>query len=385
MTKTRKLVIDILDDSTYCAFYYGFFATIIYVTVFAAPLLWLLLFMVVIMYANYVLRCIFSSFAMLVLMHSFLPILIFVVRIYHPFSLVWIFFAIVLSAHSVIIAFRKPITEVLGFILICTGIFFALSFWNSYGVVTSLYAPLLLYIIIGRYIVLHMLKMDRTLEIIDTSQSHGQVNGSAIQKIISFNYKLVICLGLIMATATLLLQLLIMPVLSAIRNLFPNMPEIEQQLREHGTSSYERNVQPIDHNIANTADQAGLPPLIELLLNIIFHILAFAMLILIIYAIFRWILYLLSKSTGKKQKLGKSSDTTLDTREFILNRSRIKKLQTHENLHPIRAQFKETIKKHIKMGAPIKKTDTPTDMSCTIKTEDITTLTKEYSEVRYKN
>jgi hypothetical protein len=74
-----------------------------------------------------------------------------------------------------------------------------------------------------------------------------------------------------------------------------------------------------------------------------------------------------------------------DEREFIRPAPRLRSLRaTPAPLHPIRKLFKDTAKKHVKMGVPIKHSDTPTDMKNRIHSEDIGGLVEEYETVRYK-
>jgi len=126
-------------------------------------------------------------------------------------------------------------------------------------------------------------------------------------------------------------------------------------------------------------------PFWEFLTNIIFGIVSIGIIALILYVAYRLLMVLL-RLRPRRRDMYSDSASTEDEREFIRpkarKRNRIRSV--FSELHPIRRLFKETAKKHVKMGVSIKKSDTPTDIKNRIHSEDISDLADEYAEVRYR-
>jgi len=73
-----------------------------------------------------------------------------------------------------------------------------------------------------------------------------------------------------------------------------------------------------------------------------------------------------------------------DEREFVFPFLQKRHRRPVIPTNPIRRAFRDKIMEHIKRGAPIHVSDTPTDMVKRIKNEDLTQLAARYCETRYK-
>jgi len=384
MPTTRKLVIEAIGYFTYFALFYSIFASIVLlITGDPADLLRAGL-MIVPGIVYFLLRRIATNLSILLLLHSILPIALGVILPSSMMTIVWVTICGVLALHSVIFAFSKPPTDAISFIIPCSMIFLFLSIWATragHGYFTIIYPTLLIIAVTGRILQVRMIKMDRSLEVIQSSYKQP------IDKMIAFDYKLTAGLIIVITGMALVLYfLLIAPLTNAIGNANINLPEIE--IESNVGSIPESAARPPISPFQDSEDLPERPPSLfwDLLTHILFGVVIIGLLALVIYGTYRFLMFLLSTRLYKGNYAANSSDIE-DHREFIrpISSRRFQRIRSAlAELHPTRRMFRDTAKKHIKMGIPIKKSDTPTDISKRIQSEDISNLVEEYAQVRYK-
>jgi len=383
MTKTRRLVVEAIDNITYFALFYGIFAAIIYLITSDPMDLLRATFMIVPAMINFLLRRVTNQLGKLIAIHSVLPILLVVILPNNMITAVWVTITAGLALFSVIFAFRKPPTEAASFIAPCATLFVILSLWSaSIGSwhLTVIYPFLLAIAVTGRILLLRLIKMDRSLEAMHLSYKQP------IDKIVAFDYKLTA--GLIAALVGVSLAmylLLIAPIAGAIFRAVPALPQIDiDSGREMPDDTRLESSLPIT-DLLNIPERAP-SPFWEFLTRIAFGIVSLAIIAIILYGLYRFLMLLLSRRAGN-DGMHVDSASTEDEREFIRPQSRTRNRvrSAFTELHPIRRLFKETAKKHIKMGVSIKQSDTPTDIKNRIHSEDISNLAEEYAQVRYKH
>ena len=382
MTKTRRLVVEAIDNMTYFVLFYGIFAAVIYLITSDPMDLLRAIFMIVPAIINFLLRRVTNQLGKLIAIHSVLPILLVVILPSNMITAVWVTITAGLALFSVIFAFSKPPTEAASFITPCAALFVLLSLWSaSIGSwhLTVIYPFLLTIAVAGRILLLRLIKMDRSLEAMHLSYKQP------IDKIVAFDYKLTAGIIVALVGISLAIYLLIIaPIASAIFRAIPALPEIETE-----SDRVMPDAAPFQPSLSMT-DLFDIPerapsPIVELLTRIFFGVVSLAILAIMLYGIYRFLMFLLSHSTHKNNIHADSANTE-DEREFIRPKSRTRNRirSAFTELHPIRRLFKETAKKHIKMGVSIKQSDTPTDIKNRIHSEDISSLAEEYAQVRYR-
>jgi|GEM_PF-1259691 len=387
MTATRKTIVEIIDELTYAAFYYGIFAIIFFlISSNTADLFWLLLIPVP-MAVNFYLRRVFSHLGTLMLMQLVLPTTIIIAMLAVGWRLwgLWVLLFSVLVIHSLVFAFRKIPTDAKGFIALCGAVLCALGFWAAMAGAPPLvyiYPPIILFTIIGRLIFTHMLKMDISLDAINLS------NTQPVEQIIAFDYKLVAGLTMVMVVVSLALhRWLFIPVFAVFAQLFPGLPSADMlpgggSRPEHGhASGY------VQDAYTRQLLREREPWLSDSVTQLFFGLFAIVFAIVALYGVYRFVMFILYFRTSKIKMGEKPAADIHDKREFIrpTKRRRLGRILLQANEHPIRRKFKQTAQRHIKLGVPISKSDTPTDMARRIHTEDIAALVEEYSIVRYSS
>jgi len=374
----RKQTVEAMDHFTFFILYYSIFS---FLAISATNDLDSFLhgtFLLVPFVINFFLRRIARRFGVLVLLHAPFPILVGLVLSPFPATFWWVIMAIALAIHSIVFAFRGPPTEKAGFMAACCILI------GGPGVVTALvglsaavYPALLTLAVVGRILLIRMVKMDVSLDTMYNTYNQP------INKIMAFDYKLMLGLGAAFAIVAVVLYLAIFAPLSGllVDNL-PNPPQFELDAEGRGLFRDVRG-EPTPPTGEDFRLQ-GQRSFWNSIGSIFFLITGIAMTIGIIYGAFIILRYLANRKTAKPE-LGIESCDLEDEREFILprNDSRKKRRAVESSLHPIRRLFRDTAKKHIKMGVSIKKSDTPTDIAKRIVTEDINNLANEYAEVRY--
>jgi len=257
----------------------------------------------------------------------------------------------------------------------------ALSFWMASGghwTLVALYPILMVLIGTGRIIVMHMLQMDKSLDAI-------QPPAAQKSRIISFNYKLMAGLGAAMIALTMAIYLGIIAPVAGV--LIQNVPELQRI----SSPSEDEPIQPMPSRSVMTeflmpygdyAEPSTMWQVLDVLFRMAGTIIIFGIIVFVLFMLVRAIIRLL-KLRAQSADAELQSDWAQDEREFILPQRARTKRGTQQEEHPIRRLFRETIQAHIKRGVPIQKSDTPTDITHRIHSEDIAPLAEAYAQVRY--
>ena len=379
--KMRKLAIEALGNFTYLLLFYAISATVALMVSDNSAVLWQAGLLAVPVIINFLLRRVCRTFWELLIAHIVLPVLMVVFMPNNPMTFVWVAAVAGLGLYSVILPYRRLPTEAISFGAVCALILVALSFWAAATErmqLVAMYPVVLVLAVAGRMLFIRMIKMDRSLEIIH--QSYKQ----PIDRLIAFDYKLSAGIGAaFVAMAAAIYLLLIAPIVNALRRTTPTVPNIE--LEDNGRipdAIIMRDASPP----AFLEDMPHREPWLfwDILTPIVFAIATTLALILVVYGAYRLLMFLLGLK-AHKSSLATDTLNITDEREFIRPAPRLRSLRaTPAPLHPIRKLFKDTAKKHVKMGVPIKHSDTPTDMKNRIHSEDIGGLVEAYETVRYK-
>jgi len=392
MKKTRKLVIEIIDNIVYMVVFYGFAAIFLYaltrntqsllhLTAIVLPFSW-----------HFILRRLIKSFWISLPVHFIFPavaLLVFLGTTDTMFSTAWVFLEFMVWAAAVVIPvlyslshYFRPEPSGWGFGGFAGVAFIVMSFVAAHQgiwVFLIIYPALLVIVIIGQVIVSHMVGMDTSLDAVQLSSAQP------VRQIISFNYKLVSGLGVVLAALTLILFFaLVSPVLTMIANNFqfggfslrpieiePPTPAAHDPLPMAFPPEY---LLPFEY---------AEPSRFAEILGVVFDVIAIVgIAVLVILGIIG--LYRAIVNSLNRRRLTPVNDAVIqDEKEFIFPTINILSPKDQKSEHPIRRQFRKTVARHMKKGVPVKKTDTPTDITKRIKSEDITALTQDYSQVRY--
>ena len=382
MPKSRQIIIEAISYLTFFVFFYGIFATVVFIiSEDTANLLWAGL-MIVPGIIFFMFRQITTRLGVLLVLHLTIPVLLAVVLPNDMIGNTWAVIALALAIHSIIFAYQKLPTEIASFIAPCSIILIIFTFWatnTGNWVLASMYPVLLAIMVTGRILLVRMVKMDRSLDAIHMSYKQP------IAKIITFDYKLTI--GLIVAivgVSMVIYLLLISPMSNVILNMRREAVEIDFYGR--GLQETPRPAPSVHIHELFRLETRPPSPFWDLLSSVVFGIASIGIIAGVLYGLYRILMFFLRYSSLRNKSEMAFTDVE-DEREFIRpkaskRRSRIRSVLTE--LHPIRRLFKETARKHVKMGVPIKQSDTPTDMAGRIQSEDITGLAEEYAQVRYK-
>jgi len=378
MPNSRKLIVQVLDDLTFFALYLGVFATVAFEITSSSMSLLFSILMIIPATINFFLRRLTTNLGKLILLHSIIPIVLVIVLPTQANTFLWVAISLWLALHSVIFAFRKTPTDTISFIVPAAFILGGLSvmdtMFSGTSIFTVAYPTLLCIAVLGRILLIRMIKMNNSLDAMHLSYKQP------IDKIIMFDYKLIA--GIVVAVigiSIIIFVLVIAPTSQLIWNNIPNAPELGSWSRG--------DLPPAQTPLTNQTDMPN-PPVFRfwnILATVFFGITGVGLVIGAAYGIYRILLYISSRRYKRDQQESTPTDIQ-DEREFIrprVKKQRKKALIAIAELHPIRRLFRDTAKKHVKIGVQIKKSDTPTDIATRIRSEDISTLAEEYAEVRY--
>jgi len=378
---SRKLTVEALDHFTFFLLYYGLFSALAFVAsnniaAFAHGLLLLIPLVI-----NFVIRRFVKRLGFLLLAHSPMPILVGILLAPFAATFWWVVMAIALAIHSVVFAFRGPPTEKASFLAACFFVLGGFGLWAALvgGVTAPIFPIVLMAAVVGRILLIRMIKMDTSLDTMLNTYKQP------IGEIARFDYKLMVGLGAAIAVVAVVIYLAFFaPVVGLVMDNLPDVPRFE--LETEGRSLHD------GHGRLEPTPPSGSPFRIgqqrnfwNTMASILFFITGIALTIGIAYGAYIIIKYIVTRKADKGEP-GAEIFEFGDTREFILPKShnRRKRRTAEADLHPIRRLFRDTAKKHIKMGVSIKKSDTPTDIAKRITAEDISNLAEDYAEVRYK-
>lgn len=332
---------------------------------------------------NFYMRQAIKSFGALFAAHMILPLVIMVVE---PLAAL---IPLVLSGFSLIYFYKRMPANSNILISVSAAFFSFLGFMGARAgdhLVAAVLAVMLVVVTICRVIVLHMMQMDSSLESIKPSSSQ------TLEKILSFNYKLVAGLAVSLMVLTIAIFLgFISPIVSIGSQLIPDLPNIQQSAngelqdipfhdaRELGGAGERRSE-------LESSETSTFWRIVDVILRIVLGLAAFALAGYVMYIVARILLRLLKHRSISKELTAQTKDNG-DEREFILPEARKKQKRRriqHEE-HPTRRRYRETVQGHVKKGIPIKKSDTPADIAKRIHAEDMTQLTNEYAQIRYNS
>jgi len=386
MKPFRKMVIEALDNTVHLALFYGLFAMLMYMMTGDTGDLVRLAFIALPFVGNFVLRRVFKNFWVSLIAHICIPLMtVFLVQELHP-RIVWTGATVIIALYSLGHYFRREPSSGAGFMVFGGGAIVVLSIVAArmgYWPLLAIYPPLLLFMGIGRTVLSHMLQMDVSLEAVQLSSAQP------VERIISFNYKLMLGLGVVMLALTLVVfSVLVEPIMNIIADRFHFPWTIHISDVEYTVPPDDRGATQNWSDSLMQFDEETEPTLLAQVMQIIFRVISVLAVVVfvavIIILVFTTIMNALNKEHFTQPE--HISDTE-DKREFILPR-RVKttgrRRKPHDE-HPVRRLFRETVSRHMKMGVPIDKSDTPTDMVGRIESEDITKLANDYADVRYRN
>ncbi|MCL1863027.1 MAG: hypothetical protein FWF78_05635 [Defluviitaleaceae bacterium] len=267
-----------------------------------------------------------------------------------------------------------------GFIDFMPVAFVPLSFWAArgqhFGLVT-IFSVVMVVVIIMSFVVLHMAKMDETLEVLPLSSA------APLRRIIGFNYRMMAGLaGLILVLGVLTFFIIVIPAFAIIAEIFPGLPDFRQTERYDGGRSLFPMGGPERPDalgmLSLRNDPSPIMRIIGVVVQTVFIVFIVFSLVFCAYMVIRAFLKWSSTRAVFYEQTAKDMDSA-DEKEFILP---FKKRDTSQPTNEIRRRFRAAIKRHMKNGVPIEKSDTPSDMQLRI-AEDIGV--GEYEKARYGN
>ena len=385
MPYSRKLVVEALDHFVFFALYYGIFVTAAYVVTSDIFSLVYTALMIVPVIINFVFRRITTHLGALILLHISIPVAMAIFLPTQVVTILWVGMALWLAIHSIQFAFKKPPTESASFVGVSAALLSGFSIWaavtGALGAFAAVYPILLCIAVVGRILLIRMIKMNTSLDAMHLSYKQP------IDRIVAFDYKLIVGIAVVVIGVSAFIYFVaIAPIAGHVSNYLPNAPDWESS----GSGGLPAASGLRDVTPPGQTDMRGAPTFRfwNALATVVFSFTAVGIAAGAIYVAYRVLMYIYTRRTNRTNTDSLSAEIE-DLREFILpgrkRRSGKKNRKEILELHPTRILFRDTAKKHVKMGVSIQKSDTPTDMAVRIRAEDITPLAEEYAGVRYKD
>ena len=385
MTRTRRIVAEALENIALLMLIYGIFTVPMYLIrqdIRDVQLLWLL---IIPFAVNFLLRLIIKRVWIALPFHLIFPIAAFFLADGIFMIIVWVLAMAAAGICSLRHYFKQQPTSGMGVIVFYAAVFFVLAMWTAqagYWNLSPIYPVLMMVSALAHVIIMHMLEIDKGLGAVQLFSTQP------IGKILSFNYKLIAGLGVVVSGITLLFYFAIArPVLGFLIGLLNQLeiPALEMDMSWTLTQAPGTMGSPdwVEYFIQDY-EPSLFVQFILLLLNIIMIVVGIAGVCFVIFIVFKGIFKWLAH--GSKREIWEAPDAdTGDLREFILpvNKGVQRKRFGKDTEHPIRRKFRETVIQQIKLGVKIEPCSTPTDISRLVSGEDINALTEEYSAVRY--
>ena len=387
MRARRTLVCEILYDFTYLVFFYTLLITALAVLANGeVSYLPAAGGMVAIFVANFFLRRISPVVSISFLIHLAVPVFCLIILPMVATTAIWFVVCMALVFFSALHRLKNELLAANSFMAVSIIFFIVLAIWTGvreYHDLRLLYPVALITIIVGQLILVRMLKMNKSLETtISTS-------GTPIKKILHFDYlsSIVLVVGVVLIIFVAY-TFVVGPGLRFIADAIPAFPTLEP-------------IEQPDMLVIFPDDrgEAGLPldymfpyrrnwiaRMFGWLVVMMVALVAFVMIYVLGRIAAMTISHALMEKFSNRRDGFFDPNVLEDEKEFIFQKERPQKKRKYfakTEEHPIRRQFRLTMEKHKKIGVPIKKSDTPTDIKNLIKTENINTLAEEYSHVRY--
>ncbi|MCL2198085.1 MAG: hypothetical protein FWB80_04100 [Defluviitaleaceae bacterium] len=274
--------------------------------------------------------------------------------------------------------FRRGVAIGRGFADFMPVAFIPLSVWaarSGHGGLVTVFSVVMVIVIIGSFVLLHMARMDETLEVMPLSSA------APVRRIISFNYKLMAGLaGLVLVLTLVLFFAVVMPVFGILAEIFPGLPEFVHPERPDMEVAQRPmgGLRDLETPGMLSREQSPVMQIFGLVIRIVFSVFIVVAVAFCGYMIIRAFLKWSGTRKIYYEQMAKDMDA-IDEKEFILPIRKKERTQQPDN--EIRRRFKAAVKRHIKNGVPIEKSDTPSDMQVRITAEDIGV--GEYEQVRY--
>lgn len=386
MSTKRRVVIEIIDNITRLAIFYGLFATA--VALFAPHQFNLLrMGLVSVPFAiNFFLRRISRREATLVAVHAVVPLAAAVVIPLGVYWAIWLVATILMAAQSVKYQFREEITSSVGF-SVATAVSFVFLGIVVLGFdslqVLPLYPIVLLIVLIGRQLVMRMLRMNTALETIHLSSRQP------FKRVFAFDYKIMAVLTVLMISMVAVLHFMVIsPAMGAVIGLYQRLITYDPPPPEHidmyeNDEEYEEDA---NTYVAHEEPESDLAWLWQYLQIIALGLVLLVLLPVSIFLIYQGFVNFMGRYAPDKNRnktledMDGESELTLDTVSKRRKRSFFSSLFEH----PVRRIYRKTVTRNIKKGVGITLSDTPTQVVERVTSEDIQALADEYAVVRYR-
>ena len=382
MNPRRYLFTDIIFNLVWLSFFYGIFIMPAYL--FFRLRLDTLLFIAVAAFTYFFLiRCLIKPVVPLFLAHIIVPIAVWFLAPGLFYILLYVSMVALMVVFSLFQRYKRTRTfssEFLIFVPVFFVVFTLIMASQGHGYMSALFGVLIVIVSIGGRLHVRMTHINSSLEAI--TQSSNQ----PVEKILAFDYKAVVVLGVLLVGLILLLNAFVVrPALEAVVDRWPDI-------------QFEPVVPPEPEGIG-----AGVPPemgVIGYFMSLpargpalLWRILDFLLLYVglpLFALVFCVLIFRITRNIYKRLRKRKNQELNLDDsfddiKEFIRTpRAKRSRFLAPRSENRLRRLFRETVTRHMKNGVPIIKSDTPGQMTGKIHGEDIRELAEEYAGVRYR-
>jgi len=384
MTTNRFLVMDIFLNIIFLVFFYGLLAAPVVMISDGVRVDVLLFIMAVVCSYFFVIRRVIKPVVPMFLAHIIVLAVVWFLAPGAAYVITYFVMTILLMLFSLYQRYRQTGTFSNEFIYFVPIVFIALALLAGYlghGYVLLPYTILVIIICVGTKLHVRMYQVNASLEVI--SQNSTQ----PVTKILAFDYKAMLVLGMIMVGLIIVIfRWIIRPLMEFVSRINPflglelDVPPVEFYTFAPPPGGQESEIPP--ELLAQVREPFILWRILEFVLfYIAVPLAALGLLILLIFKV---------RDIFRQWRLKSNQDSELsegfeDIKEFIRT-PKIRGLRRRgsRSEHRIRRLFRETVTRHIKKGVPIQKSDTPMQIARKITTEDIDSLAEEYGAVRYK-
>jgi hypothetical protein len=257
--------------------------------------------------------------------------------------------------------------------------FIGMAFW-AYGVgyfaLARMYPALIVFYLVCAKVHIRMNAVDDSLENITRTTKQP------VRRIIAFDYRFAVLLGVVMAAlAAVILLWVTGPLLSAAGRWYaPVQIEPGQAAYTGPPREMPRGFEPMELPEIESVPYSRL-------FDVLYYIFGGAAFLWIAMQLLRLVykalaLYL-NNRRYKTPSVVAGSGVEEERRYLLPPLTRRKRVKTAEREHEVRRRFRLTVSGNIKKGVPIVVSDTPAQMENKIKTENINALAEEYRRVRY--
>jgi hypothetical protein len=259
--------------------------------------------------------------------------------------------------------------------------FTGFAFW-AYGTaqpfLAGMYPVLIIVYLVGSKVHMRMHAVDNSLEIIT------RTTRQPVKRIISFDYRFAAVLFVLLAALTVLLFVgVVGPALSAAGRLLSSM---QLRINPPGYNGLLEELPSRAHDELEIAEYLYPESLLARIMRVMYWVFGTAAFLLasgyVLTLLFKALLYYLGHREQGRPAFIPEGDYE-EEKTFVLPARRRRERAT-ANENEVRRRFRLTVRKNIRKGVPIIKSDTPEQMSHKIASEDISGLTEAYRNVRYR-